>query len=82
MSKQANGGTAQGAQPAKQSEPSLRDFVRTLKKNAKALKALQALGNKPGLKEAITSVEAENAKIVEAAKKFVERELTDAIKNA
>src|SRR5690606_5608630 len=47
---------------------SIRDVIRTAKKNAKAVKTLKGIGgNKPGIKEAIDAITAENEKLTNYA---------------
>jgi hypothetical protein len=72
---------AQGAAAAKSDEAGLRDFIREMKKGAKAINVLKSIGgNDPAMKNAIAQIEAKNAKLKEFALKKVARDIDEALK--
>jgi hypothetical protein len=85
MSKQTNTpakvqGTA-ATTASDRAELSIRDYIRALKKNAKAIRTLEGVGaNKPGIKQAIEALLAENEKVKHIAMQSVAKQIELALK--
>lgn len=63
-------------------EIGVRDVIRTMKKNKKAIGTLKAIGaKKPGIAQAIEAIEAEQTKLKDVALKMVAREIDEALKD-
>lgn len=59
---------------------SIRDVIRTMKKNVKAVNVLKNVGaNKPGIKEAIIAITAENEKLKTFAMQMVGKQIDAAM---
>lgn len=74
---------AQGAAAAKTDDLGVRDYIRTMKKNAKGIRAIASLpgaNNDPALKAAIQQLGAQNAKLKELALKKVAFDIDEALK--
>lgn len=61
---------------------SVRDVIRTMKKNAKAVKVLTGVGaGKPGIKEAIAAIAAEQDKLKNFAMQAVAKQIDAALRD-
>lgn len=78
MAKQKENGPAETA--SSKSEVGVRDVIRTMKKNKKAIATLNAIGaKKPGIAEAIGAIEAEQGKLEALAMTIVKKQIADAL---
>jgi hypothetical protein len=85
MSKQTNTpAKVQGTNATTASERvelSIRDYIRVLKKNVKAIRTLEGIGaNKPGIKQAIEALVAENEIVKNSALHSVAKQIELALK--
>lgn len=80
MSKEEKSGAAQTA--TSKSEMGVRDVIRTMKKNKKAIGTLKTIGaKKPGIAQAIAAIEEEQSKLKGVAQAIVMREIEVALKD-
>lgn len=81
MSKQTNAPKSGAATTnSKLADLSVRDVIRTMKKNQKAIKVLQKVGaNKAGIKEAIVAIGDEQGKLKNLAMQAVAKQIEMAL---
>lgn len=84
MAKQGNTHAKSGAATTNSgiTDFSVRDVIRTMKKNAKAIRVLQGVGiTKPGIKEAVAAIAAEQEKMKNFAMQAVAKQIDAALRD-